>query len=496
MASRPNKTRRIIAFLITPLIIGYIVLFSPLDPTDSRITFTFCIALLIAVWWITEVIPLAVTSLLPVVLFPLAGVMDGRLVAAQYFNDVIFLFMGGFMVALAMQRWNLHRRIALNIMLFTGVSPPRILLGFMLASAFLSMWISNTATAMMMLPIAISIIQELEKIRADKGETRFSIGLLLGIAYGSSIGGISTLVGTPPNLSFVRIFHISFPDAPEIAFSQWVLMALPVAILLFFTTWWVLHLFFSPKKSDRIVVSKLVIVRQLQKLGPRSWEEGVVSVAFLLMALLWLFRADLVLGSFTLPGWGSLLPYGNLLNDGSVAIAMAVALFIIPSRNKKGTTLLDWNTASALPWHILLLFGGGFALAAGFKESGLSLWFGEQLIGITGFHPLLIMLAICLIMTFLTELTSNTATTEMVLPILAGIAITTNINPLLLMVPATLSASLAFMLPVATPPNAIVFGTGKITMAQMARTGLLLNLIGAVVVSLMMYFWGSFVFNI
>jgi solute carrier family 13 (sodium-dependent dicarboxylate transporter), member 2/3/5 len=179
-----------------------------------------------------------------------------------------------------------------------------------------------------------------------------------------------------------------------------------------------------------------------------------------------------------------------------VAIAMAVALFIIPSRNKKGTTLLDWNTASALPWHILLLFGGGFALAAGFKESGLSLWFGEQLIGITGFHPLLIMLAICLIMTFLTELTSNTATTEMVLPILAGIAITTNINPLLLMVPATLSASLAFMLPVATPPNAIVFGTGKITMAQMARTGLLLNLIGAVVVSLMMYFWGSFVFNI
>jgi solute carrier family 13 (sodium-dependent dicarboxylate transporter), member 2/3/5 len=495
MTSKTVTYKRVIAFLITPLLILYIVLLAPLEPNNPMVTFTFCIAMLMAVWWITEVIPLAVTSLLPVVLFPLAGIMDGRLVASLYFNDVIFLFMGGFMVALAMQRWNLHRRIALNILVFTGVSSGRILLGFMLASSFLSMWISNTATAMMMLPIALSIIHELDKHRMKGTGNRFSIGLLLGVAYGSSIGGITTLVGTPPNLSFVRIFNISFPDAPEIAFTQWLLVVLPITIILFLVTWGVLYLSFAPRKRGEQVVSRTFIVAQRQKLGARSYEEGVVASVFILMALLWLFRADLELGGFMLPGWGSLLPSGHLLNDGVVAIGMAIILFIIPSKNRKGTTLLDWQTASALPWHILLLFGGGFALAAGFKASGLSIWFGEQLVAVAGFHPLLVMFAVCIIMTFLTELTSNTATTEMVLPILAGIAITTDIHPLLLMVPATLSASLAFMLPVATPPNAIVFGTGKITMAQMARTGLILNLIGAVVVTLIIHFWGSWVFN-
>ncbi len=496
MSKKRSVARGIISFVIVPAVILYVLLFVPLDPANPHVTYTFCVALLMAVWWITEVVPLAVTSLLPVVLFPVFGIMDGKAVAATYFNDVIFLFMGGFLVALAMQRWNLHKRIALHILALTGVSPARILLGFMIASSFLSMWISNTATAMMMLPIAMSIIQQLESLATGKRAARFSIGLLLGIAYGSSIGGISTLVGTPPNLSFVRIFHICFPEAPEIPFSQWMLFALPTALILFSLTWIILYMLFRPEKDAWIGVGRMLITRQLQKLGKRSYEESVVLIVFVLLALLWLFRADLELGSYTLPGWAGILPYGTYLNDGSVAIATAVLLFIIPAGKGKGTTIMDWKTASALPWNILLLFGGGFALASGFKESGLSLWFGEQLTGVANLHPFIVILIICFIMTFLTELTSNTATTEMVLPILAGIAVTTQINPLLLMIPATISASMAFMLPVATPPNAIVFGTGKITMLQMARTGLILNIIGALVITAMMYFWGEFVFGI
>jgi sodium-dependent dicarboxylate transporter 2/3/5 len=489
-------SKRLVSLVLTPLVVLYILLFAPIEPDNPLVTYTFCIGLLMAVWWITEVVPLAVTSLLPVFLFPLAGIMDGKTVASAYFNDVIFLFMGGFMVALAMQRWNLHRRIALHILRFTGVSPARILLGFMLASSFLSMWISNTATAMMMLPIALSIIKELESLATDRDSpSRFSAGLLLGIAYGASIGGIATLVGTPPNLSLVRIYHICFPEAPEIPFSQWMLFALPVAILFFVATWGLLYLMFRPKSGLWIGASKKLIANQLQKLGSRSYEEGIVLIAFVLLALLWLFRADLMMGSVTIPGWGGLLPHGDKLNDGAVAIAVAVVLFLIPSKHKN-TTILDWKTASAIPWHILLLFGGGFALASGFKESGLSLWFGEQLTGVASMHPLLVIGTVCVIMTFLTELTSNTATTEMVLPILAGIAITANINPLLLMIPATLSASMAFMLPVATPPNAIVFGTGKISMIQMARTGIMLNVLGVIIITLMMHLWGRVVFGI
>lgn len=488
-------SKRLVSLVLTPLTVLCILTFAPIDPGNPQVTYAFCIALLMAVWWITEVVPLAVTSLLPVALFPLAGVMDGKAVASAYFNDVIFLFMGGFMVALAMQRWNLHRRIALNILRITGVSPAKVLLGFMLASSFLSMWISNTATAMMMLPIALSIIKELEALATDGKPSRFSVGLLLGIAYGASIGGIATLVGTPPNLSLVRIFHICFPDAPDISFSQWMLFALPVALLFFAVTWGLLYLMFKPKAGLWQGVNRQLINLQLQKLGSRSYEEGVVLIAFVTLALLWLFRADLAVGRFEIPGWAGLLKYGDHLNDGVVAIAIAIVLFLIPARHQKGA-ILDWKTASDIPWHILLLFGGGFALASGFKESGLSLWFGEQLQGVAYMHPLLLIGFVCLIMTFLTELTSNTATTEMVLPILAGVAITTNINPLYLMIPATLSASMAFMLPVATPPNAIVFGTGKISMAQMARAGLILNLIGVVIIALMMYFWGRVVFGI
>jgi solute carrier family 13 (sodium-dependent dicarboxylate transporter), member 2/3/5 len=487
--------RKIISFLITPLAILGILLFADLEPGRPAVTYTLCIAILMAVWWITEVVPLAVTSLLPVALFPLFGIMDGKEVSAAYFNDVIFLFMGGFMVALAMERWNLHRRIALIILQATGVSPARILLGFMFASFFLSMWISNTATVMMMLPIALSIIRQLDDMMDNKNTGRFSIGLLLGIAYSASVGGMATLVGTPPNLSFARIFQIYFPQAPEISFSLWMMFALPVSLALFFIIWILLYAGYRPKKGEWTEISNDTFAVELKTMGKMTSAERSVFVIFLALAFLWIFRVDLDFGLFRIPGWSGLFPQAKFINDGTTAISMAILLFILPAE-KGSQRLLDWQTAAKLPWHILLLFGGGFALATGLKESGLSLWFGEQLSGMAEFHPMLIILFICLVITFLTELTSNTATTEMILPILAGLAISSGIHPLLLMVPATLSASMAFMLPVATPPNAIIFGSGRITVGQMARTGFIINITGALVMMLMMYFWGTYVFDI
>jgi sodium-dependent dicarboxylate transporter 2/3/5 len=490
------QTRRIISFIITPAVILGILLFFDLDPGNPKVTYTFCIALLMAVWWITEVLPLAVTSLLPVALFPLFGVMDGKLVSSAYFNDVIFLFMGGFMVALAMERWDLHRRIALNILCVTGVSPARILLGFMIASFFLSMWISNTATVMMMLPIAMSVIRQMDDLDARRSNARFSIGLLLSIAYAASTGGMATLVGTPPNLSFSRIFHIYFPAAPEISFSNWMMFALPVSLIIFVVIWTYIYFLYKPAKEAWIEIDKNTFVTQLRTMGKTSYEQRVVFVVFVVLALLWLFRSDLDFGILKIPGWSGIFPQRAYINDGTVAVCMAVLLFIIPSKNSRGKMLLDWATASQMPWHILLLFGGGFALATGFKESGLSLWFGGHLTGLATLHPILIILIIALVMTFLTELTSNTATTEMILPILAGMAVSSGIHPLMLMIPATMSASMAFMLPVATPPNAIIFGTSRITVRQMARTGLFLNLACALIITLMMYFWGDVVFEV
>lgn len=482
--------------LILGLILAILVLcFTNLDPQNPNVTRTLAVALLMATWWMTEAVPLAVTSLLPVALFPLLGIMDGKTASSAYFNHVIFLFIGGFIIALAMQKWNLHKRIALRILMLTGVSPGRILMGFMLSTSFLSMWISNTATAMMMIPIVLSIIQKLEENVGKKNVSRYAIGLLLGIAYASSIGGIATLVGTPPNLSFARIFAIYFPDAQAISFASWFIFALPISIVLFFVTWVLLHFSFRPKKGEWKLDLNVSFSEQYKNLGKMKFEERIILADFILVALLWLFRSDLVFGAFIIPGWENVFESPKFINDGTVAIFMAILLFTIPSK-QKGKQIMNWKTANKLPWNIVLLFGGGFALASGFKESGLSMWFGQQLSFAEQFPPILVIATICFMLTFLTELTSNTATTEMFLPILAGLAITIKVNPLLFMIPATISASMAFMLPVATPPNAIVFGTNRIRMGQMAKTGLLLNLIGVVVITLITYYWGEQVFKI
>lgn len=473
--------------------IGIICFYHP-DITRPEIGYTLAVAAWMAIWWISEAVPLAITSLLPVVLFPLLGIMDGQTVSSAYFNHVIFLFIGGFLVALAMQRWNLHKRIALSILSITGTGQSKLLLGIMLASAFLSMWISNTATAMMLVPIVLSIILVIESGPSKKN--LLSAGLLLGVAYSASIGGMMTLVGTPPNLSFLRIYQVMFPDAPAITFLQWMLFAVPTGLILLGVVFLFLSLKYSGRSNITHDVTGLPIRQMKKELGPMNREEKTVLIFFCLMALLWITRSDIEIGRTTINGWASFFGKPAFINDGTVAIALSLPLFMIPVKDRPGVRIMNWETASRLPWDIVLLFGGGFALANGFRDSGLSLWIGEQLQGISVLSPIVIVLSISLLVTFLTELTSNTATTEMILPVLAGIAIVTHIHPLFFMVPATLSASMAFMLPAATPPNAIIFGTRHITIKEMAITGLWLNLIGAVIIMGMFYFWGTVIFNI
>jgi len=482
------RVRRL-ALIGGPIGAAAFIALADLSPDHPTATPMAAVALLMALWWMTEAAPLAVTALLPVALFPLLGVVDGGAVAAEYMNSIIFLFLGGFLTALAMEKWGLHRRIALTLLARFGARPSSILLGFMVATAFLSMWISNTATAMMMVPIAMAVAHNLEQRTGATDGGRFAKGVLLGVAYSASIGGVATLIGTPPNLILARQLAIQLPNT-ELSFGQWLLFGAPLALLFLALTW----LFLSRRYGRGAPAdpqANAMFRQQLGDLGPATFEEKAVFVAFAAMAALWLTRADLALGPATLPGWSSLFGRPEFLNDGTVAIALSVLLFLIPSKTRPGERVMDWDTAQRLPWGIVLLFGGGFALAAGFKESGLSLWLADGMSGLAALPPLLIVLAVCLALTFLTELTSNTATAQIFLPVLAALSVSMQVHPMLLMVPAALSCSFAFMLPVATPPNAIVFGSGRLRVPDMARAGLALNLAGAVLISLYLYFLGG-----
>ena len=485
-----------IVFLAAPVLFLYIVFFVDLAPGKPAITYTFAVAILMALWWITEVLPLAVTSILPVVLFPLLGIMNGKTVSTTYFNYIIFLFLGGFLIALAMEKWNLHKRIALKILLSIGVSPGRILMGFMLGTAFLSMWISNTATTMLMIPILISVILKLEEINSKESVKHFSIGLLLSVAYSASIGGIATLIGTPPNLLFARVYKINFPNAPDITFANWFFYAFPMAVVLLIVTWIYLYFVFVKSGKNFKQLDHSVIQNEYKTLGKWTYEQKILGILFVILGLLWFFRADIVLGSFTIHGWANIFKNPTYFNDGTVAIFIATILFLIPSKSKKKTYLMDWKTAENIPWEILLLFGGGFALASGFKESGLSLLIGNELVWIKDISPFIVIMIIAAVLTFLTEITSNTATASTFLPVLAGMALSAHVNPLLFMLPATISASLAFMLPVATAPNAIIFGTKRLRIIDMSKTGLFLNFAGIVIVTILTYYLGAWVFGI
>jgi sodium-dependent dicarboxylate transporter 2/3/5 len=498
-AAKSSETRsksQWVGLVLGPVLFAITLVFD-LAPGRPELTHMAAVAVLMAIWWITDAIPLAGTALLPLVLFPLLGIMKTREAAPIYVNSTIFLFVGGFMIAVTMEKWRLHKRIALWIIRRIGGGPSRMILGFMIAAAFLSMWISNTATAIMMVPIAMAIILQLEEKFGRNECHSFTVALMLGIAYSCSLGGIATLVGTPPNLSFARIFEITFPSAESIAFGQWLVMAFPVTFLMLTIVWLVLtRLFFRFDESFR--VDREVVRREHSALGKMSFEERAVLLVFATTAVGWVFRKDLVLGFLTIPGWSRLLPNAEFIDDATVAIGMALILFLIPTRSKDAPSrmVMGVDVFKNIPWNIVLLFGGGFALAQGFRVTGLSELIGTRFAGLEGVPPYVMITIVSSGLTFLTELTSNTATTEMILPILASVAVAMKANPLLLMIPATLSASCAFMMPVATPPNAIVFGSGRIRIVEMARVGLVINLIGVLVIGLVFFFLGTVLLGI
>ncbi|MGF1612860.1 MAG: SLC13 family permease [Gammaproteobacteria bacterium] len=485
--------------LVLGVVLFFLVLSFDLDPDKPIVTRMAAVAILMAIWWVTEAIPLAATAILPLLLFPLLDILTSNGTAPLYFNSTIVLFMGGFMIALTMERWDLHKRIALVVIKTIGGGPSRIILGFMVASAFLSMWISNTATAVMMLPIGLSIILQMESEFETEATRNFSVGLMLGIAYAASVGGMATLVGTPPNLAFQRVFELTFPEGPGVGFGTWFIMGLPLSLIMLAVTWVVItKILYRP--AAHLKVDRSIVEQELKSLGSMRFEERVVFLVFIITALLWVFRGNLQLGFVTIPGWSNWLPDPGMVDDGTVALFMASLLFLVPTRTpdarSKAATLMDATVFKNLPWGIIILFGGGFALAEGFQVSGLADYLGSRLQLLAGFPPLLMIALICLSLTFLTEVTSNTATAQMILPILASVGVAMGENPMLLMIPATLSASCAFMMPVATPPNAVVFGSGRVAIGDMVKTGFVINLLGVVIITLVFYFLGTAVFSI
>ena len=439
---------------------------------------TAAIGVLMAVWWATEAVPIAVTALSPFVCFPLLGIATIQDTAAPYANKVIYLFLGGFIVAFAMQRWNLHRRIALNLLQHVGGNGRSLVGGFMLASAILSMWVMNTSTTMMLLPIAVSIITVIHNTvdgLSDKAKASFQYSLLLGVAYGATIGGMATLVGTAPNALLAAFMLESY--GTEIDFSSWMLVGLPLSAAMLPLAWltltrWVFKVDFKTSPESRATLYKM-----RNDLGRISVPEIRVAIVFMLMALAWILRPVLVK-----------FPALSALDDSGIAIAGAILLFLLPSGEKSDPLLLRWQYAEQLPWSVLILFGGGLTLASAVTRTGLAEWLGTSLQAL-GMLPLaaIVVIAAAMII-FLTELTSNTATTATFLPVVGAIAIESGLDPIVLTVPVTFAASCAFMLPVATPPNAIVFGSGMLTIPTMARAGMMLNIVGIFLVSLVALF--------
>ncbi len=448
------------------------------------------VALLMAAWWMTEALPLAVTSLVPLALYPFLGIMKTSEVSPNYTNHLVFLFMGGFIIAIALQEWQLHRRFALHTIAFLGNNPRRVVLAFMLSSAILSMWISNTATAIMMLPIALAVVHQVQGAseETESKNKNFGAVLMLGIAYSASIGGMATLIGTPPNVVFSGIYGKYFPDRPEISFLEWMIKILPLAIIIFTLLWLYLVHFVLKKEDLPAMKDKKIFREEMRQLGPMNANQRRVLAVFVLTAFLWIFRANIDLGFMRIPGWAQLIGLGGKIQDSTVAIGMAILLFIIPVKGAEDKkTLLNWKSLLELPWDILLLFGGGFALADGIQKTGLADFLGQRLEFLGNMHMLLMLFILTLSVALLTEFTSNTAVATTILPVMAALAIDLQINPIIIMLPATIAASCAFMLPVSTPPNAIVFGSRYITIQKMVRVGIVLILLVSMVVSLYFY---------
>ncbi|MEZ0494297.1 DASS family sodium-coupled anion symporter [Kineococcus sp. TBRC 1896] len=449
----------------------------------------------IAVWWMTEALPLSATALVPIVVFPLAGVLELGDVTAAYGNPTIFLFLGGFAIALAMQKWNLHSRIALSTVRVVGTNPGRLVLGVMVATAFLSMWVSNTATALMMIPIGISVLALVDRQSGGtlaRGDVQhFGASLMLAIAYAATIGGLATLVGSPPNLVLAGLARTSL--GVDISFAGWMAVGVPISIVMLVLAWLLLTKVQYRPRIGEIAGGKQVISEELAKLGRISAGEWTVAIVFVVTAGLWVSRSWLA-------DWTALTdvaPFVTLLTDGGIAVAALVALFLVPVKGNGGRGALDWGTLQkGVPWGVLILFGGGLAIAESVQSSGLDTYIGESFSGLGTLPTILLVAAVALIILALTELTSNTATAATFLPVIAGVAGGIGVDPLLLLVPAAFAATCSFMLPVGTPPNAIVFGTGRVTMGQMVASGVWLNLLAVLVLTLAVYALGPWALGI
>jgi sodium-dependent dicarboxylate transporter 2/3/5 len=463
-----------------------------LDAQQPQLNQVAAVAVLMAIWWMTEALPLAVTALVPIVALPALRIAPAAAVAPNYADPLILLFLGGFLVALSIEQSGLHRRLALTIVSLMGDRPRGIVLGFMVATAVLSMWLSNTATTLMLLPIATSVLKQVEQTSGRPPPPAFSAALLLGVAYSASIGGIGTLIGTPTNVYFRGFFQKQFPELGEVTFGGWMLLAVPFVAAFLLSAWLAMVLGIFRFSNEPLLGGRGVIATQLRGLGPMTPAECRMSIIFATTALLWILREP-VEGW----GWAPLLGLGkqsasgqafSWVDDGTVGILMAIVCFICPSGRASGDTLLSWRSVAAAPWDVLLLFGGGLALAFGMSASGLDKYLGYRLAEVLhGMPPLLRMAAVAAAVTCLTELTSNVSCLQMVLPILAKAAGPLQVDPRILMVPATISASCAFMLPVATPPNAIVYGTGYFRIGEMVKAGIWLNVVGVILTVLFVW---------
>ncbi len=472
---KPVETYQVVGRFLGPTIFVVMMLAGQWQDVMSTEAWRVAgVGMWMAVWWATEAIPVPVTAFLPIVVFEPLGIASIRDAAAPYANPTIYLFLGGFMMALALERWNLHRRIALAIIDNTGTDGRRLIGGFMFVCAVLSMWMTNTSTTMMLLPIVLSVaavIRENVPDISEKNRQDFQIAMLLGLAYSASIGGLATLIGTPPNALLMGFMAENY--GIEISFARWMLVGIPVSFAMLPIAWFVLTRFLFPCHipASEAVQNHLHVLRE--ELGPLSTAERRVAMIFSLLIFSWMFRRPIT-ESLGIEG----------ISDAGIVMTAAMLLFILPSGETKQPRLMVWQDVTRLPWGVLILFGGGLSLASAVSGSGLALWLGEQLAPLNAFGTAVLVVASVALVIFLTELTSNLATTATLLPVMGAIAVQAGVPPIVLTVPITIAASCAFMLPVATPPNAIVFATGAISIPQMVRAGVFLNLIGVIIVSL------------
>ncbi|MCB9293391.1 MAG: DASS family sodium-coupled anion symporter [Lewinellaceae bacterium] len=441
------------------------------------------VALLMTVWWITEAIPIYATAFLPLALYPLLGILPAEETAANYGHNYVLMLLAGFFLAKAIELQYLHKRMALVVIKLLGTSRRTIILSFMIATAFLSMWIANVAVALLMLPIALAIISKEESEEGKAGA--FGLAMMLAIAYSASVGGTATLIGTPPNMVFAGMMGKLFPDAPEISFFTWMKVGFPIVLIFLPLIWIYITRYF--RISGSFSGSEDIVEAELKDLGKMSIGEKRVLVIFLITALGWIFRRDFVFDQAVIPGWGTLLGVGDYVHDSTVAVACAMLLFLLPDGKAPGQRLLDWKAAESVPWGVVMIVGGGYAIAESFKATGLAEWVGQELAFISQMPTLIVLLLVVALMIFLTEINSNTATANIFLPVLATMAVAGNANPLLLMIPATFACSFAFMLPSGTGTNTVIFASERVTIPQMARCGLWLNFISIILLTLLLY---------